>query len=771
MPATMPSSLCNEMSETCSAMKRQTISQALRSLRLAATLAIALAALTCVAFMGTDKYFSNKINSVRDVQFAVGLTAESYKNVRIAELSLIQNKDAESSEAYLAAASKLEDAINLAATTTRKVGLETARNLAAELAANAVQRNAIFLKLHLNYRKLGFTPEEGLQGELRNAVHALEDTTKRLSALPLQVDILMLRRHEKDYMLRGDKKYVDQLAQRIDKIKATPSDVFGGIAAKSSFVKTLDVYDQAFTAYVKKVEIGKGMLTNSDTLLQEAQAPLAEIQEIARSAAMATIARAFQIKMLVWVVSLAFLALSFAMFFKRSKSISKGISQPLSDVTNSISALAAGEDATAVDPGNLSEINDIAEALETFRASFAERERLKADAERTREAHAAERQRNADEERSRIEKTQALERAAAAEIAKVVRTCAAGDFSHRLRTDDKSETFSQIAAGVNQISEAAERGLKDAIKVLQALAAGRLTDRMSLEHNGIFQDMAQAVNETIDNLREIIERVVVAGNHIDLASDEVARAGQKTAERSERTAETLQNSAAALEELTASVASTAENANNARSLANDAKKRAEQNREIGSQTGEAINRIAASSEKIARITGMIEDISFQTNLLALNAGVEAARAGEAGAGFAVIASEVRDLAQKSSQAARDISQLISTSTEQVRDGVELVSRSSDALVSMQESINTIVGRVAEIAEANSEQSTAIMEINHSINSLDQMTQENMLLIEETTAAGTALRSEAVELAGVVARFDMGELEQALQHHVDKPAAA
>ncbi|MFI0476826.1 methyl-accepting chemotaxis protein [Paracoccus jiaweipingae] len=749
----------------------KTISSALGSLRMTAIIAIAVTALTCLAFIAVDRFYAQKVSNINEVRFDVELIAENYKNVRNAELMLVAEKKEQDVESYLAAASQLEDVINLAAGATRKAGLENAREKTAELATNAVQRNAIFLKLIQVYRKLGFTPDTGLEGELRSAVHALEDTTKKTSALPLQVDVLMLRRHEKDFMLRGNQRYIADIDARVKKIKASPADVFGGLAAKTGFLKMLDSYHTAFGAYAQKATMGVAMLDNSKDLLQQAYPVLDQLQAETSAAAAATARQAFQIKLAMAAAALALLVLSFGIFLKRSAAMSRGISEPLSEVTRSISALAAGQDSVPVSPGLLSEINDIAEALETFRASFAERERLKSEAERTREAHSAERQRNAEEERQRIEKTQALERAAASEIAEVVQTCAAGDFSRRLRTDDKSETFSQIADGVNQISDAAERGLTDAIGVLQALAAGRLTTRMSLEHSGIFREMAQAVNETIDNLRAMIERVVVAGNHIDLASDEVARAGQKTAERSERTAETLQNSAAALEELTASVASTAENANNARVLANDAKTRAEQNRQIGSQTGDAINRIASSSEKIARITGMIEDISFQTNLLALNAGVEAARAGEAGAGFAVIASEVRDLAQKSSQAARDISQLISTSTEQVRDGVELVSRSSEALVSMQESINTIVGRVAEIAEANSEQSTAIMEINHSINALDQMTQENMLLIEETTSADNALRSEAVELASVVARFDMGELDHSAPQADDRHAAA
>lgn len=740
-------------------MKRQTITQALRSLRTAAIIAIAVTTGTFFAIIGVDLFYTAKVDQIEAVRHDVDLISEGYKAVRAAELEMISEKTDEAASTYATAAAALEGDIRQAMEAIAAAGLSEQHALNEALLANALQRNENFNELIRIYRTVGFTHEQGLEGELRKAVHALEEATKTATIPGIQVDVLMLRRHEKDYMLRGDTDYVTKVNERINIIRSKTVDAFGGTDPRTGYAANLDLYQEAFTRYAQNRQQADSLRESSEALMSAAMAPLAQLRAATDAAADRVAQRALRIELGMVIAALAFMVVSFGIFLRRSAHISQGISRPLSEVAHSISALAAGGEATHVDPGNLQEINDIAESLDTFSASFAERERLKLEAEQARETHAAERQRHADEERARIEKSQALERAAAAEIARVVQTCASGDFSHRLRTDDKSETFSQIADGVNQISDAAERGLKDAIGVLQALAAGRLTQKMSVQHNGIFKEMAEAVNETIDNLREMIERVVMAGNHISVASDEVARAGKKTAERSERTGEALQNSAAALEELTASVASTAENANNARSLANDAKKRAEQNREIGAQTGEAINRIASSSEKIARITGMIEDISFQTNLLALNAGVEAARAGEAGAGFAVIASEVRDLAQKSSEAARDISKLISTSTDQVRDGVELVSRSSEALASMQESINTIVGRVAEIAEANTEQSTAIMEINHSINALDQMTQENMLLIEETTAAGDALRTESVELAGVVARFDTGDLHQ------------
>lgn len=162
--------------------------------------------------------------------------------------------------------------------------------------------------------------------------------------------------------------------------------------------------------------------------------------------------------------------------------------------------------------------------------------------------------------------------------------------------------------------------------------------------------------------------------------------------------------------------------------------------------------IESSSGQISKISGVIEDIAFQTNLLALNAGVEAARAGDAGRGFAVVASEVRALAQRSSDAAREINDLIAQSTTQVQKGVGLVGNTGTALTGLVQSVKTIAEHVSEIAQSAQEQSGNLAEINSAINELDQVTQQNAAMFEETTAASHSLTQQANALRASMAKF-------------------
>src|SRR5690606_2699438 len=170
---------------------------------------------------------------------------------------------------------------------------------------------------------------------------------------------------------------------------------------------------------------------------------------------------------------------------------------------------------------------------------------------------------------------------------------------------------------------------------------------------------------------------------------------------------------------------------------------------------EAMAQIEKSSQQIGQIIGVIDEIAFQTNLLALNAGVEAARAGDAGKGFAVVASEVRALAQRSAEAAKEIKDLISTSTHQVDQGVDLVGQTGSALEKIVAQVGEITGLVTEIAASAREQSTGLAEVNTAVNQMDQVTQQNAAMVEQSTAASHHLAQEADELAGLVAKFRLG----------------
>jgi len=168
-----------------------------------------------------------------------------------------------------------------------------------------------------------------------------------------------------------------------------------------------------------------------------------------------------------------------------------------------------------------------------------------------------------------------------------------------------------------------------------------------------------------------------------------------------------------------------------------------------------MNQIEKSSQSISQIIGVIDEIAFQTNLLALNAGVEAARAGEAGRGFAVVAQEVRALAQRSADAAKEIKTLISTSTQQVGQGVSMVGQTGEALQAIVAKVSEIDALVSEIAAGGAEQATGLNEVNAAVNQMDQTVQQNAAMVEQSTAASHSLKGEASNLMQMISRFRVG----------------
>jgi methyl-accepting chemotaxis protein len=200
---------------------------------------------------------------------------------------------------------------------------------------------------------------------------------------------------------------------------------------------------------------------------------------------------------------------------------------------------------------------------------------------------------------------------------------------------------------------------------------------------------------------------------------------------------------------------TASGAVQADSAVSAARGDAERSGQVVREAVAAMGEIERSAKQISQIIGVIDEISFQTNLLALNAGVEAARAGEAGRGFAVVASEVRALAQRSSEAAKEIKGLINESSRHVETGVDLVGRTGEALGGIVAKVADISGLVAEISSSAQEQSTALGEVNTAVNQMDQTTQQNAAMVEQATAAAHSLTHEAETLTQLVSRFEIG----------------
>ena len=419
--------------------------------------------------------------------------------------------------------------------------------------------------------------------------------------------------------------------------------------------------------------------------------------------------------------------------------------QPLTRLTKSTERLAAGGLDETVEFGRQSgEIRRMAEALKFFRDGLIEKQRMEAEeAERQENDRIAAKEAAEREQREREAEERKLREA---ECAEKEREAAIAAEKETLRQAAEQERQARMAEQELVVKSLA-KGLKD-------LASGNLRVEIEVDFPGDYEQLRQDFNLAVSHLKDSISQIVESGITIDLSSQEISDASENLARRTEQAAGTLETTAASITELTASVQSSAQRAEQAMNEVRDAQNSADGGKEIVQSMVEAMQSIEGSSTKITQIISVIDDIAFQTNLLALNAGVEAARAGDSGRGFAVVASEVRALAQRSSEAAHEISSLIAVSSQQVKSGVDLAGKTDEALQKIDEAITVVAEQASEIASASKEQAGGISEINSSTLDLDRVTQQNAAMFEETTAASMKLRQEAQNLADAIAGFKL-----------------
>lgn len=385
--------------------------------------------------------------------------------------------------------------------------------------------------------------------------------------------------------------------------------------------------------------------------------------------------------------------------------LTHALSKPVVAMTRVMTRLAKGEtDVSIPAVGRGDEIGAMAGAVLTFRDQAIENSRLEMEAEQARKL--------AEQERLKHE-------AQAAEIARL-------------------DEIAMTAVGEG----------------LSAMAAGDLSHRVTIDVHPKAQALKDDFNTAAQRLEAVVAVIIERASAIGAAARQVSDAADELSRRTEQQAASLEETAAAVEQISITVASSAEAAQESGAVVREAHVMARDGQDVVGRAVNAMGQIEQSSHQIGAIIGVIDEIAFQTNLLALNAGVEAARAGDAGRGFAVVASEVRALAQRSAEAAREIKGLIQTSGQHVEQGVQLVARSGAALSDIARQIEKVTALAESSETAAREQAVGLSEVNMAVNQMDQMTQQNAAMVEESTAASRSLAQDAIELDRLMGQFNI-----------------
>ncbi|MCM2495945.1 methyl-accepting chemotaxis protein [Burkholderia glumae] len=285
-----------------------------------------------------------------------------------------------------------------------------------------------------------------------------------------------------------------------------------------------------------------------------------------------------------------------------------------------------------------------------------------------------------------------------------------------------------------------------------AVGDGDLTRRLPIVNNDEVGLLAGRFNAFVEKLHGVLVKVSSSISHLETASHEVSAGNNDLSARTEQQAASIQQTAASMEQLAGTVREAADRAKHANAIASGAVATARRGDEAVADAAKTMQAAVSESERIIGIVGIIEGIAFQTNILALNAAVESARAGESGRGFAVVASEVRNLAQRSTDAAKEIKSLLETSVGNVREGASRIGLAGRTIAELNAAVGNVAQITTEIAAAANEQSRAIDEVNQAVASMDQSTQQNAALVEEIAAASESLSAQGRDLHATVSFF-------------------
>ncbi len=507
---------------------------------------------------------------------------------------------------------------------------------------------------------------------------------------------------------RGQLKAMSASLKRMGELAHSPDrqeKVRQALAASAPYLDSFEKVQVLLNARDPLLEaenkLGTAMIASRGTLKTAQEQSLAEKQSASEVAIRAAATTGLAVAGIALAVGIALAWL-----------IARGITRPILELRTEMGALSSGNLDIEVEGADRNdEIGEMAQAVLVFRDAGREKVRLEQAAEAHREA--------AKNERMRAEAAR-----------------------------------HEAARQTSLVVEGLGRGL-------ERLARGDLTYRVNDEWAAEYKKIQEDFNGAIAKLQDTITSIAQSSSEVSNAASEIASATTDLSQRTEEQAASLEETSASMEQMAATVKKNAMSAKHANELTQSTREIADRGGAVVAEAVSAMAKIEESSQRISDIILVIDEIARQTNLLALNAAVEAARAGEAGRGFAVVASEVRTLAQRSSQAAKDIKDLIINSSGQVRDGVALVNKAGQSLGEIVASIKSVADIVSEIANASSEQATGIDQINAALTQMDEVTQQNSALVEENAATAKTLESQQSAMSERIGFFHV-EQEHAAQ---------